>query len=283
MIAALTSISLLLLAAHALRPGDWALAAVFLLLCGAVFSRRAWLRPVLALVLALGCVVWAESGAEFLRLRLALGQPWLRLALILGGVLALTALSSALLLTPRARAWFCKVSDQDAARAWAFALTAGLLILARQLSPVPVLLADRFVPGSGVLEILGLAWYASWACGLLVAARDTARLRLRLWLLFSLVFFGQLGLGLVLDGRFLMTGRLHLPVPALIAAGPYDYRGEHRCRRTGGGRAARPSDREGAGLGGRAAHCGGTQQRRPLARRSDAASDAGLCRRPLRK
>ena len=225
MIAALTSISLLLLAAHALRPGDWALAAVFLLLCGAVFSRRAWLRPVLALVLALGCVVWAGSGAEFLRLRLALGQPWLRLELILAGVLALTALSSALLLTPRARAWFCKVSDQDAARAWAFALTAGLLILARQMSPVPVLLADRFVPGSGVLEILGLAWYASLACGLLVAARDTARLRLRLWLLFSLVFFAQLGLGLVLDGRFLMTGRLHLPVPALIAAGPL-FRGD---------------------------------------------------------
>lgn len=225
MIAALTSIALLLLAAHSLRPGDWALAAVFAVLAAGVFSRRGWLRPVLAVVLAAGCLVWAESGAGFVQLRQALGQSWLRLALILGAVLALTACSSALLLTPRARAWFRKTSDSDRARAWAFALTAGLLILARRMSPVPVLLADRFIPGSGVLEILGLAWYASWACGLLVAARDTARLRLRFWLSFSAVFFGQLLLGLVLDERLLMTGRLHLPVPALIAAGPL-FRGQ---------------------------------------------------------
>jgi len=42
--------------------------------------------------------------------------------------------------------------------------------------------------------------------------------------LFSLVFFGQLVLGLAGAEQFLMTGKLHLPVPALIAAGPV-YRG----------------------------------------------------------
>lgn len=225
MIPALTSISLVLLAAHSLRPGDWALAAVFLILAAGAFSRKAWLRPALVAVLAAGCVIWAGSGAGFVQLRQALGQPWLRLALILGAVLGLTALSCALLLTQRARAWFSRASDQDAARAGAFLATAGLLLLARQMSPLPVLLADRFLPGSGSLEILGLAWYASWICGRLAAARDTARMRLKLWLLFSAVFFAQLALGLVLDQRFLMTGRLHLPVPALIAAGPV-FRGE---------------------------------------------------------
>jgi ferredoxin len=225
MSAALPVLSLLLLAAHALRPGDWALATVFLVFAGAVFSRREWLRPVLFAVMAAGCLLWAQSGAGFVRMRLALGQPWLRLALILGAVLALTAVSAALLLTPRARAWFRRTTPQDAARTGAFLVTAAALVLARRMSPLPVLLADRFLPGAGALEILALSWYAAWACGLLVAARDTARLRLRFWLGFSAVFFGQLLLGLLLDQRFLMTGKLHLPVPALIVAGPL-YRGE---------------------------------------------------------
>ena len=225
MIPALTSLSLLLLAAHSLRPGHWALAAVFALLALAAFSRRAWLRPVLFAVLAAGCVVWAQSGAGFVQMRQALGQPWLRLALILGAVLALTALSAALLLSQRAKAWFRQATPEDNARAGAFLVAAVILGLAWRMSSLPVLLADRFLPGSGPLEIFALAWYAAWACGLLAQTRDTARLRLKFWLGFSLVFFGQLGLGLLADQRFLMTGRLHLPVPALIAAGPL-FRGE---------------------------------------------------------
>jgi polyferredoxin len=43
--------------------------------------------------------------------------------------------------------------------------------------------------------------------------------------LFSLVFFAQLGLGLAGLQSMLMTGELHLPIPALILAGPV-YRGE---------------------------------------------------------
>lgn len=75
MIPALTFLSLLLLAAHSLRPGDWALVLAFLVLAAGVFSRRGWLRPVLAVALAAGCVVWAESGAGSAQLRQALGQP----------------------------------------------------------------------------------------------------------------------------------------------------------------------------------------------------------------
>ena len=35
-----------------------------------------------------------------------------------------------------------------------------------------------------------------------------------------MVFFSQLALGLVGFSRFLMTGALHVPVPAVIVAGP---------------------------------------------------------------
>ena len=49
--------------------------------------------------------------------------------------------------------------------------------------------------------------------------------RNRTWMLFSIVFFSQLLMGLFIDEIFLMTGKLHLPIPALIAAGPV-YRWE---------------------------------------------------------
>jgi len=44
------------------------------------------------------------------------------------------------------------------------------------------------------------------------------------WIAFSIVFFTQLGIGLAGDQRFLMTGKLHLPVPMMILGGPI-YRG----------------------------------------------------------
>ncbi|MFZ4618438.1 MAG: 4Fe-4S binding protein, partial [Rectinemataceae bacterium] len=51
------------------------------------------------------------------------------------------------------------------------------------------------------------------------------RWRKRIWLLFSIVFFLQLILGIAGLGMFLMSGELHLPIPALILAGPL-YRWE---------------------------------------------------------
>ncbi|HQL24322.1 MAG TPA: 4Fe-4S binding protein, partial [candidate division Zixibacteria bacterium] len=54
--------------------------------------------------------------------------------------------------------------------------------------------------------------------------RRVARTRFVLWSVFSGAVFLQLALGLAGFERFLMSGALHLPVPAIIAAGPI-YRG----------------------------------------------------------
>jgi polyferredoxin len=75
------------------------------------------------------------------------------------------------------------------------------------------------------VEIFCLTVYASWVCGRLLNPQTQAATRRRIWLLFSLVFFGQLFLGISGIDQFLMTGKLHLPVPALIVAGPL-FRGE---------------------------------------------------------
>lgn len=217
-------LSLLLLAASALRRGEWGLTAALAILCLLAFTRRDWLRPVLMAALAWGVLVWLDTTRTLVNFRLMAGMPWLRLAMIMGGVIALNCIALFLLNTKKARSWFHHASHWPSPKAAAFVLTAALLAVTRAKTPFPVLLADRFLPGSGWILILGLALYAAWAVGALRGTADARWLRPRLWAAFSAVFFTQLALGLLGIHEMLMTGRLHLPVPALIIGGPL-YRG----------------------------------------------------------
>ncbi len=87
-----------------------------------------------------------------------------------------------------------------------------------------MLLLGRFVPGGSWIQAGALALYAGFVAHKLRDPRVHARWRPWLWRLFSVVFFGQLALGLLGFERFLMSGALHPPVPAVILAGPV-YRG----------------------------------------------------------
>jgi NAD-dependent dihydropyrimidine dehydrogenase PreA subunit len=130
--------------------------------------------------------------------------------------------------TPRGgRGAFHSRSRQRASsvvRASAGLLTFTLLAVVQLVVERPMLLAERFVPGGGWIESLALAGYAAWLVGLLYDPHNTVRWRRRLWTLFSLVFFTQLAIGLAGVDAFLMSGTLHLPIPAMIVAGPL-YRG----------------------------------------------------------
>jgi len=107
----------------------------------------------------------------------------------------------------------------------AFLLTLSLLAVVHFRVHPPVLLLERFFPGWGWLQMLALALYAWVVAWLFLDVRRTSRVRFVVWLLFSAVFFFQLFLGLAGIKECLMTGELHLPVPAMILAGPL-YRGE---------------------------------------------------------
>jgi polyferredoxin len=91
-------------------------------------------------------------------------------------------------------------------------------------NPVPMLL-ERFLPGGGWVEIFGLSLYGAWLVDKLLHAQAIAPVRKTVWLLFSIVFFGQLLIGLAGVRQCLMTGTLHVPVPAVILAGPI-FRGD---------------------------------------------------------
>lgn len=101
-----------------------------------------------------------------------------------------------------------------------FGMVATLLTITKLKAPHPMLLADRFLPGSGWLEILLVASYGAFIAHQLSDYKKIALWRNRLWTLFSVVFFSQLLLGLVASDQFLMSGKLHLPIPAIVIAGP---------------------------------------------------------------
>lgn len=107
---------------------------------------------------------------------------------------------------------------------FAFFLTAIMLGGMQQYLPKPMLLVERYLPGWGWFQVVLMAIYAAWLTEKFLNPSVAASLRPRIWLLFSVVFFAQLFLGLAGFKEMLMTGKLHLPLPALIIAGPL-YRG----------------------------------------------------------
>jgi len=105
-----------------------------------------------------------------------------------------------------------------------FLFTIFLLTMVQVQVDNPLLLLERFVKGGGWFEIAIIGLY-----GALVAynMQDPGKVvvwRKYTWFAFAVVFFSQLILGLLGFENFLMTGKLHLPVPAMILAGPL-YRG----------------------------------------------------------
>ncbi len=217
-------LGLLLFAAHALRGGDPGLAASAVVLAALAATRRRFAPLVLGPALLCAALVFAGAAVDMTLLRIAAGLPRGRLLAVMAGVVAVCLAGGLFAFSNRAGAFYRRGDALAPVRASAFWIAAGLLAAARAKSPIPVLLADRFFPGWGALEITGLGLYAAWLVGRLLAAPRPGVVRSRYWAAFSLVFFGQLGLGLLGAAGFLMTGSPHLPVPALIVAGPV-YRG----------------------------------------------------------
>ena len=99
-------------------------------------------------------------------------------------------------------------------------LIAVILTIVQVVPNKPLLLLDRFVPSAGWIQVGIAVIYGALLSYKMQDRKERPKWRLRAWLLFSIVFFGQLFLGITVDSVFLMTGKLHLPVPAIILAGP---------------------------------------------------------------
>ena len=106
-----------------------------------------------------------------------------------------------------------------------FILTFLLLTFVQIKLDRPMLLAERFVKGGGWIEIFLIASYGAFIVNKMKDPVNVPKWRRITWTGFSIVFFSQLFIGLVGFDKFLMTGKLHLPIPMMILAGPI-YRGQ---------------------------------------------------------
>ena len=209
----------LILAAHHFRGGEPGLCGLWLSLPLALVWRRRWLDRAVQVVLLAGAAEWVLTIMELVEYRRLAGLPSARMVLILGAVAALTALSG-LPLASRGRRAQLPAGDRTWPGLGAFLIALGIMVPV-QLNMDPAgLLLERFLPSGGWWELVGLAFYAGWLSDRLTDARQIRKLRPKLWLMFSAIFFTQLVLGVLGLDKLLMTGKLHLPVPALIAAGP---------------------------------------------------------------
>jgi polyferredoxin len=104
-------------------------------------------------------------------------------------------------------------------------LTVFIITMARLKGPEGILLLDRFIPGLGWFQIAASAVYAGLISDHLLNHHQINKIRIGIWSLFLIVFFLQFIAGLFISDIFLMTGKLHIPVPAVILGGPI-YRGQ---------------------------------------------------------
>jgi ferredoxin-type protein NapH len=94
-----------------------------------------------------------------------------------------------------------------------------------QIKPgIKMLLLERFIDNGGWIEIILICLYGSLIAYKMQDQKNSSQWRLISWSVFSVWFFLQLILGLLLSDKFLLTGRLHIPVPAMMIGGPiYRY------------------------------------------------------------
>lgn len=86
------ALALAVLAAHFYRGGTWIAFGIVVALLPFLFIRAPWAARVLQAALAIGAIEWLRTAAALIAIRQSMGQPYTRLAVILGAVALATAL-----------------------------------------------------------------------------------------------------------------------------------------------------------------------------------------------
>jgi len=108
-------LSLLVLGAHFLRSGPFALVVVALVLIGLTAVPRGWAARTVQVALVLGALEWVRTLVALATARSRMGLPSTRLVMILGAVVLVTAASAWVFQGRRARVWY-RLAPRDAPR-----------------------------------------------------------------------------------------------------------------------------------------------------------------------
>jgi hypothetical protein len=93
-------LSLVILGAHFMRYGNSMGVIGSLLLIALLLVHRPWVARLMQIVLILGALEWIRTIYELAQVRAALGEPFARMVVILGVVVAITFCSALLFQTP---------------------------------------------------------------------------------------------------------------------------------------------------------------------------------------
>lgn len=214
---------IIVLGAHFFRAGNHLMAVC---LAGLFFfhgSGSSWKTFVVGFVLAWGVMEWGAATRDLAVLRAHMGAPWMRGALILCLVASMTALGAVYTLRKAIRQKKESPGEPVVLQTVAFLLIFAALYALRATKP-DVLLLERFSPRFGGMQIFLLAWYGGYIVDKLHNYRTSRKARKTIWLIFTLVFFGQLGLGVFGIPGVALSDALHIPIPAFIFFAPA-YRG----------------------------------------------------------
>ncbi len=90
-------LSYILLSAHFLRDGEIALTLFYLFIPFLLFIKKRWSIIVVQIFTYGGVLVWFYTLYVLINVRMSLGIPWVRMAIILVAVIILTLISGLLL------------------------------------------------------------------------------------------------------------------------------------------------------------------------------------------
>jgi hypothetical protein len=96
-------LSALLLAAHFSRHGLPTLVVLSLLLPLVLLIKRPWAARAVQAILVLAAIEWLRTLVVLMRARLAAGEDWVRMAVILGVVASVTLASTLVFRNPKVR------------------------------------------------------------------------------------------------------------------------------------------------------------------------------------
>ena len=99
-------LSAMLIAAHVVRRGHLFLAVGVLAMLPLLQVRRRWVPRVAQVVLLLATLEWLRTALVLAGERVSLGQPWVRMAVILGTVALVTAASALVFRRRAVRDWY---------------------------------------------------------------------------------------------------------------------------------------------------------------------------------
>jgi hypothetical protein len=92
-------LSLVVLGAHFMREGHSAGVVGSIVLIALLFVRQSWVARLIQVALILGALEWIWTLFDLLQVRVAMGQPYIRMMVIIGVVAAVTLISALLFQT----------------------------------------------------------------------------------------------------------------------------------------------------------------------------------------